>query len=414
MIEPVVDAPAPGRCPVAHPPAFPMARQSPLDPPPEYAQLRESEPVAKVRLSVSGKEVWVVSRYESVKHLLKHPQTSSNWKLAGYPLPVALPEEILRDLELPLVAMDPPDHSVRRRALIPEFTVRRIQAMRPRIQEIVDERIDAMLERGGPLDLVEALALPVPSLLFCELLGVPASDTDFFRRYAELMVDRSVSQEQLGAAQYEMEIYLDKLVTEKTQDPTDDLLSRMISRCRTEGVLGHPDFVALARNLLFGGFDTTANMISLGVVALLTNPDQLAALRSDPALAPKAVEELLRYLSISDSATARVATADIEVDGTVIKAGEGMILLNGSANRDSTVFADPDTLDVTRDARGHAAFGHGIHQCIGANLVRVELEVVFTTLFRRIPTLRIDADLADLAFKTDALIYGMYELPVSW
>jgi cytochrome P450 len=398
----------------ATPPPFPMARRCPLSPPPEYAGLRAADPVSKVTLKVSGKEVWVVARYDDVRQVLASPAVSSNWKLPGYPLQVPLPDEVLQNLELPLVAMDPPEHTVRRRTLIPEFTVRRMQALRPRVQQIVDSHLDAMLAAGPPADLVQALAVPVPSLLFCELMGVPAADTGFFRQYAELTTNRETSPEALGAAQQEMELYLHRLVADKGEHPTEDLLSRVVAKNSEDGALAHGDLVAIARMLLFGGFDTVANMISLGTVTLLENPDQLDAIRRDPSLTPKAVDELLRYLSISDSATARVATEDMVVGGVRIRAGEGMILLNGSANRDDAMFTDPDTLDLHRDTKGHAAFGHGVHQCPGASLARVELEIVFNSLFARIPGLRLAEPLERLAFKHDALIYGMYELPVTW
>ncbi|MFC0435310.1 cytochrome P450 [Kutzneria buriramensis] len=401
--------------PVEAPPAFPLSRsRCPLSPPPEYARLREEQSVSRVTLRVSGKQVWVVTQHEQVRQVLGSPDMSSNWKLPGYPLQVPLPPEVLESLELPLVAMDPPDHTVRRRALIPELTARRMQALRPRIQEVTDEHITAMLAKGGPVDLIQELAVPVPSLVFCDLIGVAPDNVGFFRHYAEQMVNRDISPEEMGAAQYEMEMHLQGLVAQKTETPGDDVLSRVIIKNKVTQELEHNDIVALARMLLFGGFDTTANIIGLGTVALLQNPEQLAQVKADPSLMPRAIEELLRYLSISDSATARVATKDVEIGGVLIRAGEGIIALNGSANRDDRFFANPDELDIHRDAKGHLAFGHGNHQCPGANLVRVELDCVFSTLFRRIPELRLAAPVEELEFKHDQLIYGLYSLPVTW
>ena len=400
---------------VQAPPAFPLSRDKcPFSPPSEYARLREEQSVSKVTLRVSGKQVWIVTRHEQVRQVLGSPDMSSNWKLPGYPLQVPLPPEILETLELPLVAMDPPDHTVRRRALIPELTAKRMQALRSRIQEVTDQHITAMLEKGGPVDLIQELAVPVPSLVFCELIGVTPENVPFFRRYAEQMVNRDISPEEMGAAQYEMEMHLQGLVAARAENPGDDVLSRVIAKNNETGELTHNDLVALARMLLFGGFDTTANIIGLGTVALLQNPEQLAQVKADPSLMPKAIEELFRYLSISDSATARVATKDVEIDGVLIRAGEGIIALNGSANRDDRFFTDPDALDIHREAKGHLAFGHGNHQCPGANLVRVELDCVFTTLFNRIPGLRLAAPLEELEFKHDQLIYGLYSLPVTW
>ncbi|WP_370947432.1 cytochrome P450 [Amycolatopsis sp. cg5] len=396
------------------PPLFPMKRPCPFKMPEEYARLRAEEPVSKVTLRVSGKQVWIITKADDVRKVLTDSTLSSNWKEPGYPLPVAVPDDILQAMELPLVAMDPPHHTVRRRMLIPEFTAKRMQALRPKIEKIVHEHIDAMLAKGGPVDLVEELAVPVPSLVFCELLGVPASETSFFRNYAELTTNREVTPMEIGMAQQEMEAYLDKLVTDRGVNPKDDLLTRLVARNNEEGNLAHSDVVALARVLLFGGFDTIANVVSLGTVALLQNPDQLQLLKDDPTLTANAVGELLRFASISDHATARVLPHDITVSGVTIPAGDGIIALNGSANRDEERWENPDMLDVCRDTKGHASFGHGIHQCPGASLVKVELEIIFNALFSRIPGLRLHGEVPDSAYKHDALIFGMYELPVTW
>ncbi|MEV0598853.1 cytochrome P450 [Streptomyces sp. NPDC050315] len=395
-------------------PSFPMERKCPYSPPPAYAEMRAENPVTKVKLALSGREVWVVTRQEDVRRVLTASEMSSSVKLPGYPLQFPVPDEVLQTMELPLVAMDPPDHTVRRRAIIPELTVKRMRALRPRIQEIVDEHIDAMLDRGGPVDLVEALAIPVPSLLFCELMGVPLEDISTFRAFAEKTVKSDVSPEEVGAATAEMDAYLDKLVAAKTAEGTDDLLGRIIERNKEERTLEHGDIVALARMLLFGGFDTVTNMIALGTATLLNHPAQLAEIKADPALTDVAVEELLRYLSIADSATGRVALEDIEIGGQLIRAGEGIIALNGSANRDETAFENPDEFDIHREIKLHSAFGHGNHQCPGASLVRIELEIVFNTLFARIPGLRLAVPEDELQFKSHTLIYGMHSLPVTW
>ncbi|MGC7097556.1 cytochrome P450 [Amycolatopsis lurida] len=396
------------------PPPFPMARTCPLHPAPEYAVLRAENPVSQVTVDVTGKPAWVIAKHEHVKQVLTSSAMSSSWKKPGYPLQVALSEEILENLELPLLAQDPPDHTVRRRLLIPELTVKRMQALAPRIQEIVDEHITAMLEHGGPIDLVPALAAPVPGLLFGELMGASREDGALFKEHAEATMTHGVSAEKLDALQMRMEAHLDKLVTEKENNPTDDLLSRIIQRNNEDGRLEHANIVALARMLLFGGFDTVANMISLGTVTLLRHPEQLDELRRDPSLMPKAIGELIRFLSINDSASRRVATEDVTIGGQLIRAGEGVILLYGSANRDESVWENPDELDIHRDTRGHVALGGGIHQCPGGSLVKVELEIVFNTLFRRIPGLRLAVPFEELRFKNDSLMYGVHELPVTW
>ncbi|MFF6999939.1 cytochrome P450 [Streptomyces sp. NPDC008313] len=396
------------------PPLFPLERKCPFQPPAEYSELRATKPVFKVKLAVSGKEMWVVSRQEHIRQILTEPKMSSNFKNPGYPLQVPVPEEALQAMELPLVAMDPPMHAQHRRAIIPELTVKRMQALRPRIQQVVDEHITAMLEKGGPVDLLTELAIPVPSLILCELLGVPAEDISHFRDFAERTVRNDVTPQDIAMAMQEMDIYLDKLVTSKEKEPTDDLLGRVVTKNREDGTLAHREIVALARMLISGGFDTLTNMIVLGVGVLLEHPEQLERIKQDPSLTKNAIEELLRYLSIADSATARVATEDIEIEGVLIRKGEGIIALNGSANRDERAFENPDTLDIFREIGLHSAFGHGIHQCPGASLVRVELEIVYNTIFARIPTLRLAVPAEELPFKTHTLIQGLDALPVTW
>ncbi|GAA1143567.1 cytochrome P450 [Kitasatospora gansuensis] len=407
-----IDTPSPLR---QDPPQFPMERKCPFQPPAEYAVMRAEEPVAKVRLAVSGKEMWAVSRQEHVRQVLTDPTMSSNFKHPGYPLQVPVPDDILQAMELPLVAMDPPVHGRHRKEIIPEFTLKRMQALTPRIQKIVDEHVDALLAKGGPVDLLTELAIPVPSLVLCELLGVPAEDIPEFRDFAETTVRSDVTPQEVGMAIHQMDVYLDKLVTAKEQNPTeDDLLGRVVLKNTEEGNLNHREIVALARMLISGGFDTLTNMIVLGVAALLEHPDQLAQMKADPELTRNAIEELLRFLSIADSAPSRVATQDLEVGGVKIKAGEGIINLTASANRDETVFENADQLDIFREIGLHSAFGHGVHQCPGASLVRVELKIVYDTLFARIPGLRLAVPVEELPFKRATLIQGLDALPVTW
>lgn len=396
------------------PPLFPLERKCPFQPPAEYAELRADKPVSRVKLAVSGKEVWVVSRQEHVRLVLTEPNMSSSFVNPGYPLQVPVPPEVLAAMETPLVAMDLPQHAQHRRAIIPELTVKRVQALRPRIQEVVDDHITAMLEKGGPVDLLNELAIPVPSLILCELLGVPAEDIPYFRDFAERTVRSDVTPQDIAMAMEEMDTYLDKLVTSKEVEPTDDLLGRVVAKNRESGTLVHREVVALARMLISGGFDTLTNMITLGVGVLLEHPDQLERIKQDPSLTKNAIEELLRYLSIADSATSRTATQDIEIEGVLIRKGEGIIALNGSANRDERAFDNPDTLDISREIGLHSAFGHGIHQCPGSSLVRVELEIVYNTLFARIPSLRLAVPADELPFKKYTLIQGLDALPVTW
>jgi cytochrome P450 len=296
------------------------------------------------------------------------------------------------------------------------FTIKRVEALRPAIQRIVDGLIDEMLAGPKPVDLVQAFALPVPSLVICELLGVPYADHDFFQANSRVIVNRDSSPEAARAANGTLHGYLELLVEEKLADPGDDLLSRLAIEHVKTGELTPQEAANMGVLLLIAGHETTANMIALGTLALLEHPDQLAALRDadDPKLVAGAVEELLRYLTIVHFGLRRVALADIEISDQVIRAGDGVIMATVAGNRDEHAFAAPDRLDLHRDARRHVAFGFGVHQCLGQPLARVELQVVYGTLYRRIPGLRRAVDLEQIPFKNDGLVYGVYELPVMW
>ena len=388
--------------------ALPITRSCPFAPPPEHVRLREEEPVARVVLP-NGSESWALTRLEDVRTMLSDPRFSSDRRHPNFPLLTPGQRPLLRNFRPSLVGMDPPEHGPARRAVVGEFTVKRMAALRPRIQQIVDEHIDALLAGPRPADLVKALSLPVPSLVICELLGVPYTDHEFFQQRTVKLLRRTTPPAERAAAVDELRDYLRDLVGQKAKEPGDDLLSRQL-----EGSTDLEDLVSLGFLLLLAGHETTANMISLGVLALLEHPDQLAIIRADPRQTPAAVEELLRYFTIAEFATARVAIQDVEIGGAVIRAGEGVIALANTANRDPAAFHGGDRLDVERGARHHVAFGFGAHQCLGQNLARLELQIVFDTLFSRVPTLRLATAVDDLPFKDDANLYGVYELPVTW
>lgn len=397
-------------------PELPVERGCPFAPPATYERLREQAPITRVRLT-SGAAAWWVSGHEEGRAVLADPRFSSDRRKDGFPIvnfDAATLQQIRSQPQL-MLGMDGAEHAAVRRAVIGEFTVKRLAALRPRIQDVVDRFIDDMLATDQrPVDLVQALSLPVPSLVICELLGVPYTDHDFFQARTAVAVLRTSSPEDRRRAFSELRTYIDELITRKESDLGDDLLSRQIVRQRHEGALDHPGLVSMAFLLLTAGHETTANMISLGVLGLLTRPEQLAMITADPGRTPAAVEELLRYFTITDLVPARVATADVQIGGVTVKAGDGVIVSTLSTNWDPAVFPDPAELDVERGARHHLAFGFGPHQCLGQNLARMELQIVFDTLFRRIPTLRLAAPVEDLPFKTDAVVYGPHELPVTW
>ncbi|PKV91920.1 cytochrome P450 [Amycolatopsis echigonensis] len=393
--------------------AFPMKRTCPFAPPPGYDRFRDAR-AHYVELEHSGQRAWVLNRHEDLRAMLNDPRFSSNRFNPGFPILFKDGQQRRPKLRPSLIAMDAPEHGPARRSVVGEFTVKRMKALQPRIQEIVDQHIDAMLAGDQPADLVSALSLPVPSLVICEQLGVPYSDHDFFQKHSSQILNRESSVEERGHAVEELQNYLSKLVSFKETEPADDLLSRQIAKKREEGAYDHDDLVSLAFLLLIAGHETTANMISLGTVALLENPDALAAIKEDPGKTLDAVEELLRYFTIAELATTRVALEDVDIAGVTIKAGEGVLGLSYAANFDPEVFPEPERLDITRGGRHHVAFGFGAHQCLGQNLARMELQIVFDTLFRRIPTLRLAVPVDQLPFKHDSGVFGLYCLPVSW
>ncbi|WP_424187096.1 cytochrome P450 [Actinokineospora sp. G85] len=395
---------------------FPVERGCPFAAPEEYGRLREQARVAKVRLS-GGSEAWWVSGHEEGRAVLADRRFSSDRRADNFPIPNADPgiRERFRGQPPSMIGMDGDEHAAARRALIGEFTVKRLAALRPRVQEIVDRFVDELLAaEHRPVDLVRALSLPVPSLVICELLGVPYADHDFFQERTAALVGRATDPAVRQRGFDELHAYLDELIQRKEADPGDDLFSRQIAKRRAGGDTDRASMVSTAFLLLVAGHETTANMISLGVIGLLENPRQLAALTADPTKTPLAVEEMLRYFSIVETATSRVATEDVDLGGLTIKAGDGVVVSGLAADWDPAAFANPAEFDLERGARNHIAFGYGPHQCLGQNLARLELEIVFDTLFRRVPTLRLAGSVSDIPFKSDAGVYGAYELPVTW
>jgi pentalenic acid synthase len=393
-------------------PAFPNDRTCPYQLPEGYARLRD-EPDALQRVTLfDGRPAWVVTRHETARKLLADPRLSADRTNEDFPATSPRFQGI-RERRKAFISMDPPEHGPKRRMLISEFTVKRIKGMRPDIERIVHGFIDDMLAAGPPADLVSRFALPVPSMVICQLLGVPYADHEFFQDASRRLL-QSTDVAGTRAARDDLAGYMDELITKLQAEPAPGLLGNLIADQLANGEIDRDELVSTALLLLVAGHETTASMTSLSVITLLEHPDQHAALRADPSLIPGAVEELLRYLAIADIAGGRVATADIEIDGQLIRAGDGVIVTNSIANRDGTVFEDPDTFDVHRSARHHIAFGYGVHQCLGQNLARLELEVILTALFDRIPTLRLAVGVDELTLRPGTTIQGVNELPVTW
>ncbi|MGC7094314.1 cytochrome P450 [Amycolatopsis lurida] len=391
-------------------PEYPMARATgcPFDPPPQLRELQREAPMTRIKLW-DGSTPWLVTRYADQRAVLTDPRVSADMMHPTYP------RQAPGRATLSFIGMDDPEHARLRRMVGSAFAVKKVAAMRPMVQQIVDDALDEFLGGPKPADLVEGFALPVPSLVICELLDVPYSDHGFFQDNSKTMINRNSTPEQRTEASGNLARYLGGLLMSKMDKPGDDLLSRLCERIKAEE-LSVEQATAMAVLLLIAGHETTANMIALSTLLLLRNPDQLKLLREsdDPTVATRAVEEMLRYLNITHGGRRRVALEDLEVAGQLVRAGEGLVLPNEIANRDAEAFPDPDRLDITREARHHVAFGFGVHQCLGQPLARLELEVVYRTLYRRAPELALAADFDDIPFKHDGFVYGVYELPVTW
>jgi cytochrome P450 len=398
----------------AEAPPYPMSRDCPFDPPTALQRLQHDSPVTRVTLW-DGTTPWIVTRYDDVRAMLRDPRVSADSDRPGYPdgsLSAATRRKQLRALQ----NLDDPEHAAQRRLLIAEFSVRRIEGLRGRIQQLVDQLLDDMLSGPKPADIVASLALPVPSTLIGEILGVPREDQQYFQETTKTLVSHMASPEQHLQATNDLLEYMGRLVDEKNARPTDDLISRLATSQLLTGQMSRRDISVIGSTLLQAGHETTANMISLSTAVLLENPEQLRELRESdsPELVSSAVEEALRYLTILHRGRRRVALEDLELGGVLIRKGEGLIAALDLANWDERVFENAATFDIHREGRRHIAFGFGAHQCLGQVLARLELQVVFGTLFRRIPTLRLAVPVSELPFKHDTTVYGLEELPVTW
>ncbi|WP_280304151.1 cytochrome P450 [Nocardia abscessus] len=398
--------------PIPH--GLPMERDAgPFDPPREITRLREAHPVSPMAFP-DGHEGWLVTGYDAVRRLMADNRFSSRQDIGILHVPYetpGMPAATEPSPQIPglFIAMDPPDHTRLRRKLTGAFTVRRMKMLEEHIIEITERQLDEMARLAPPVDLVKEFALPVPSLVICELLGVPYADRETFQINSAKFLVKDQPLDEKMAAYGAMTTYLAGLVTRKRAEPGDDILSDLARH----DDLTIEELTGVAFLLLLAGHETTANMLALGTFALLEHPGQLAELRADPDLLPDAVEELMRYLSVADIFY-RYATEDIELGGETIGKGSTVVVSLLAANHDPRRFDNPDTLDIHRKARGHLSFGHGIHQCLGQQLARIEMRAGFTGLLRRFPTLELAVPAGEVKLRTDMNIYGVHELPVTW
>jgi cytochrome P450 len=357
-----------------------------------------------------GNPIWVVSRYQDIRAALVDP------RLSAKTIPDAImPTDADNNVPVMFARTDDPEHHRLRRMMTSNFTFRRCESMRPQIQDMVDHYLGQMIANGAPADLVLEFALPVPSMVIALLLGVPPEDLGFFQHHTTVGLDQKSTDEQRGHAFGAMYAYIEELVKRKEREPGDDLISRLVTEYVATGQLDHSTTAMNSVIMMQAGHETTANMIALGTLALLQHPDvfDLLGHTGDPAVIANVVEELMRYLTIVHSQVDRVATEDLVLGGQLIRAGEFVMMNLPAGNCDPEFVDNPESFEAGRNTRGHLGFGYGVHQCIGANLARVEMQVAFATLARRLPWLKLAVAPGELKFK-DANIYGLKELPVSW
>ncbi|MGC4991830.1 cytochrome P450 [Nocardia salmonicida] len=385
----------------------------PFDPPSAVSTLRDVRPVSPLAFP-DGHQGWLVTGYDAVRQLMADTRFSSRQDIGvlhtvedipGMPAPT----EPSPQIPGMFITMDGADHTRLRRKLVGAFTVKRMRELEEHIGDIAEQQLELMAQLTPPVDLVKVFALPVPSLVICELLGVPYADRETFQVNSAQFLVKDQAIEQKMAAYIALSTYLAELVTSKRTAPDEDILSDLAR----DDELTIDELTGVAFLLLLAGHETTANMLGLGTFALLEHPEQLAALRADPELLAGGVEELMRYLSVADIFY-RYATEDIELAGETIGKGSTVVVSLLAANHDPRHFDDPDTLDVHRNARGHLTFGHGAHHCLGHQLARIEMRAGFAGLIRRFPTLQLAIPAAEVKLRTDMNIYGVHELPVTW
>ncbi|MHC1563317.1 cytochrome P450 [Actinomycetospora sp. C-140] len=388
-------------------------RRTGFGPAPDAGSVRDGEGIARVPTPF-GPTAWMLTRQADVRRMLGDADAFANgWTPDDLHGDVRRdPRQLSGDRSGNLLSLDPPDHTRLRRMLAGEFTVRRMRRLEPRIVEIVDDHLDALARSGPPADLVAQYALPIPSLVICELLGVPPGDQAEFQERTNAQLDTGLAEERRVALAAEALAYMQGLVARARREPGEDLIG-MLLREHSEN-LTNDELVGIANLLLVAGHETTANMLGLGTLALLRHPDQLARVRDDDEAVAPAVEELMRWLSIVSSGSPRLARRDVEIDDVTIRRGDLVVFNLPAANRDPAVVDDPERFDITRDGPPHVAFGHGVHHCLGAPLARMEMRIAYPALLRRFPTLHLAVPDEEIAWATTHAIHGLERLPVAW
>jgi cytochrome P450 len=387
------------------PPSFPFAGPQ-AEPAPEFRRFRDAERLTRVRLP-DGNLAWLVTRHSDVRRVLTDPRFSraamgSAFSAGHGPAPTTM------------LGMDPPEHTRVRELATAAFTGHRIERLRPLVQALAEELLDEMTHIGPPADLVAEFAQPLTGMVLCDLLGVDRADWLKLRDWSDAVFSSLDRGEQDGAALSELTAYFTELATAKRRDDGDGVLDVLRAAGQGEDRLTTDELVSVGMTLLVAQAGGTAGQIANGMLVLLHHPEQLASLGTDPESIRRAVEELLRHVQTSNIGQIQVAVADVELRGTLIRAGEPVITPNSAANRDPAVFPDPDRLDLSRKDNPHLSFGHGIHHCLGANLARLQLQVAFGSLLRRFPRPFLAVGESALRWKASVIVCSLAELPVTW
>ena len=389
----------------------PIKYPSAAGPWPEFRALLRDHPVVRAQMP-DGSIAWLVSGHHELRQMLAD-QRFSRARAVG-------PGRARQGTEVfaagSINGLDPPEHTRIRRLVASAFTARRVEAMRPRVASIVGELIDGLLDQPQPADFIACFSLPLPVQVICEMLGIPAEDMVQFHAWSDKALgDWRQDSDEIITALADMYGYFGRLIEAKRAQPADDLMTALIAARDETDRLSEEELTILGCTLLIGGHETTANQINLSLLLLLDHPAEMDKLRADPGLIPGAVEELLRYVRIGGGIPpARITTEDVELGGVTIPAGEVVLPLFGTANRDASVFSDPDRFDVSRVAVNHLTFGAGVHHCLGAQLARLELQEAFRGLLARVPGIRLADPAAELQFKPGMAVHSLQELPIRW
>jgi len=395
---------------------FPPPRdlKHPFDPPPELMRRLREEPVSKMRLW-NGLEAWVITRYEDGRAILADERFSADATRPNFPEKnIAYAQTISKDRNIRVI--DNPEHDIQKRMMVADFTVKRVNEIRPYVEKLVDETIDEMLQQKPPVDLNRFLAMSIPTKVICELLGVPYEDRDFFWIRAKAVLAAKTGEEAVAAGT-ELTQYIEGLIDLKIKKPENDLISRLVHQQVLPGHLSREVLVSTSRLLLVAGHDTTVGMIGLSTLLVLTIPEAAKKLRenTESDYFRNAVEEMFRFLGTIHAGRRRIATTDVKVGGQLIRAGEGVIVMNNVMDRDESVFPNAGEVDFSREnVRAHNAFGFGVHQCLGQLLARMELQTVHAKLWKRVPTLKLAARIEDLHFFEEGSNYEVTSVPVTW